>query len=220
MCPIQLQVMQHTGFRSILDSPRGRAENYFPDFMRTPMGRFARMAGQLPDKRPVSYNDVRPEDLSFPQLLVQRIVTNCFPRTFVSSIYFGSMMPTLRAEDRVVCLERMYLGLAFDPEYPKISDIISFWSPDIKQAEIKRVCGLPGDSPFSGVVPAFHVFVQGDNSDDSIDSRFWGFLPIQNVFGIVLGKCPEGNAYELVVPFGHPDQRVPLRDAIRFGHTL
>ena len=32
-------------------------------------------------------------------------------------------------------------------------------------------------------VPAGHLFMMGDNRDDSADSRFWGFLPISYVKG-------------------------------------
>ncbi|MET0320848.1 MAG: signal peptidase I [Duganella sp.] len=46
----------------------------------------------------------------------------------------------------------------------------------------KQACTYTYDS-FTCVVPAGNYFMMGDNRDNSLDSRYWGFVPDQNIVG-------------------------------------
>lgn len=116
-----------------------------------------------------------------------------------------SMIPTLEDGEFVLVSKLNYrFG---DVER---GDIVVFHYPiDPEQELIKRVIGLPGDTvkvqsgvvsvngqtlnePYIAAAPAYsgewlvpeeHLFVLGDNRNDSSDSHSWGFLPYEKVVG-------------------------------------
>lgn len=121
-----------------------------------------------------------------------------------------SMMPSLYDQERLFINQFSY---KFGLGDIKRGDTVVFWFPeDITKSYIKRVIGLPGDSvavddgyvivngkklvenyvPLEyrddrsyplRVVPANEYFVLGDHRVSSNDSRAWGFVPRNYIYG-------------------------------------
>ena len=117
-----------------------------------------------------------------------------------------SMRPTLE-DGEYVLVNR----LAYNFGEPQRGDIVVFHSPvGVDRLDlIKRVIGLPGETVsvrqgkvyindvlleesyiaaaprYAGewIVPEGHLFMLGDNRNDSSDSHSWGVLPFENVIG-------------------------------------
>ena len=131
----------------------------------------------------------------------------------VQTVQIGSdsMAPTLRRGDTAV-LDKITLRV----RDPRRADLVAFRSPQDGQLTVKRVVGVAGDvvelrdavlyvngaradepqvdlvaddaTWFGPVtVPAGTVFLTGDNRADSIDSRAYGAVPVDEVVGRALG---------------------------------
>ena len=132
-------------------------------------------------------------------------VTGLLPVQIVR-VESGSMAPTLAAGDIVLVLP---VG---DPVEPR--DVVVVRHPDTGQLLVKRVAAVAGervrlddgvllvdeqpvcepsidsdriDGVFSPreTVPEDHVFVLGDDRQDSVDSRDFGPVPLADVVGLV-----------------------------------
>lgn len=125
----------------------------------------------------------------------------------------ASMVPTLRPGDQV-----LVDTLTYDAQDVRRGDVIAFEDPERPgEVAIKRVVALPGDtitlragillinarqqheaylagrsagSDFFGptVVPRGHLFVLGDNRTHSVDSRFTGPIPAEDLHGRVAAR--------------------------------
>lgn len=147
------------------------------------------------------------------QILAFALILSFLVRAFLIDtriVPTGSMLPTIQLQDRLIVDK-----LLFKYRDIERGDIVAFRAPPKsgeKDDLVKRVIGLPGeeiqvkdgqvlingtaleenyllekpDYQYKPVtVPEDSYFVLGDNRRSSNDSHMWGFLPKQNILGVV-----------------------------------
>jgi len=146
-------------------------------------------------------------DLAFSVLIAVVLIVFIYQPVKVEGT---SMMPTLSDQERIFINKFTYrLGLGSIAR----GDMVVFWFPmDVSKSYIKRVIGLPGDTvridhgtvivngqpltenyvpkeyrdyqsmPETQLAPN-QYFVLGDHRISSNDSRAWGTVPRQNIYG-------------------------------------
>jgi signal peptidase I len=105
-----------------------------------------------------------------------------------------SMAPAVESGDYLLADKSAYRRMS-----PRTGDLVIFYNPDNRsQMYIKRIVALPG-STVAGTdieVPHGYVYVMGDNSANSTDSRSFGFLPLRDIVGkarqIYFSSGPDG----------------------------
>jgi signal peptidase I len=113
-----------------------------------------------------------------------RYVTENLAEAFI--IPTGSMEPTILSGDRVLADKTAYQRMA-----PQKGDVVILVYPDDRSKRyVKRIAALPGETVAgsdgtSRQVPHGFVYVLGDNSGKSFDSRQFGFVPIVDLIAKV-----------------------------------
>lgn len=133
-----------------------------------------------------------------------------------------SMIPTMNPNGDLVLITRFYHSLN---QAIKRGDVIVATNPNNPRLLVcKRVIGLPGDKVVirstiheefdrTITVPTGHIWLQGDNLDNSSDSRSYGPMPRAMIRGKVVAKIwPNPSFLESTMKYsqqpGHPVKRI------------
>jgi signal peptidase I len=105
---------------------------------------------------------------------------------------------------------------------PLSAENVSAWEVFIRREG--HATSLINDQVFIDGRPADHyvvernyLFAMGDNRDDSLDSRFWGFVPVEDVIGTPMVVFWSWNPE---IPFSHPIDKLLSTRFWRIGSII
>jgi signal peptidase I len=123
------------------------------------------------DKRILKVRDPKQGDIivfKFPEDLSKDFIKRCV----------ATDGQKVSIEDKVVYVDGVRMEL---PEYAKFEDNHIYSDNSRMYGDLNR-----RDNLAEFVVPDNMLFMMGDNRDNSNDSRFWGFVPYENIVGKAL----------------------------------
>ena len=151
------------------------------------------MASPQQPPRHVSRNRISPFDRPCVRLCVTHVLRFRFLLIFMQCIG-PSMLPTFNASGDIVLLDR------FSPRFLnklERGDVVVARSPtSVRQTICKRIRATEGDRVRTGgpfretlvTIPKGHIWLEGDNPNNSTDSRHYGPIPSALVLGRVVLK--------------------------------
>ena len=110
----------------------------------------------------------------------------------LKAMFFIGYVPTASMEPAIHAGSFIF-GVRFAEKLER-GDVIVFKHEGLLL--VKRIAGGPGDVVYADdemlTVPAGCYYVLGDNTDESIDSRYWEepFVPVEDVIAVVWNKAP------------------------------
>ncbi|MCL2411290.1 MAG: signal peptidase I [Treponema sp.] len=116
--------------------------------------------------------------------LLTAVLLNIFVFDFI--VAHGNSMEPVIQNGNVLIVSRLRYGIRVPLRQrylimwaqPRVGEVVVFYTPTGELA-VKRVTQLTEQGTF---------WALGDNSLESFDSRFYGFVPVNNIVGKVLGR--------------------------------
>lgn len=102
------------------------------------------------------------------------------PRYFIKRV-IGLPGDHIRYQNKTLYINGKQVEHSLLADHPRHSSKINVFEENTYP--IQQYKGIPSRGDGEWVVPQGHYFMMGDNRDNSGDSRFWGFVPDENIVG-------------------------------------